>query len=365
MRKKMLWGGGILLLAALLTIFAGACEGPTQPPPTTPGPQGEQSDIDVTMSVSKPSNGQFFTAGEKPVITVTLKDASGAALAREDFSSLGLYMYGPQEPTKTVTAVKLLNASADRSKTPHHYIELAKDANVEVKDNVLKYNLQPVTDEEPGTYTVTLRASLKADPLQQDFEVVDVQIGTATVEPQIVEREKCAACHLGADSGQFYFHHVDPGRSPTGSPAIDSWPVKTCKSCHNNEGYAAFRDPTTGDRVPDPIVNRVHGVHNGSHLESVRNIGSQEANIAGIFGDYLHVEFPANVKNCTTCHVDDRWKTEPNRVACGACHDNTWFGDLAAKPETMEAHPGGPQTNDANCSTCHTPDSGGMAPPIS
>ncbi len=30
---------------------------------------------------------------------------------------------------------------------------------------------------------------------------------------QIVEKEKCAACHLGASNGQFYLHHVDPGRS--------------------------------------------------------------------------------------------------------------------------------------------------------
>ncbi|MBI2957235.1 MAG: cytochrome c3 family protein, partial [Chloroflexi bacterium] len=85
----------------------------------------------------------------------------------------------------------------------------------------------------------------------------------------------------------------------------------------------------------------------------------------GVFKLYRGVVFPANVKNCTACHVDDRWKTKPSRVACGACHDNIWFGEAAAMPKTSKAHPGGPQASDAACAACHAADSGGVAPPIS
>lgn len=369
MRRSLLLVIG-LFLAIILGVAIG-CAGPAgeQGPAGTTGPQGAVGPqgptgpqgplapgvtrgIDVDLSVSSPSNGSYFNAGERAVITVVLNDEFGSPMTKDEFSGLGLYMYGPQEPTKTVTAVKLLNASTDRSARPHHYIELTTDPNVSVSGNTLKYTLQPVSDEEPGTYTITVRAQSAEDALQQTFELVDVQIGTADVETQVVEREKCAACHLGADSGQLYFHHVDPGRSPIGSPAIDSWPVRTCKSCHNNDGYAAYTDPVSSERVPDTIVHRVHGVHAGAHLESEH---SQD-----VFADYVAVEFPANVQNCTYCHVDDEWKTDPGRAACGACHDNTWFGDAASMPATAVAHLGGPQSDDSLCSSCHPADSGGV-----
>ena len=256
--------------------------------------------------------------------------------------------------------MKLLNASTDRATRPHHYIDLITDPNVEVNENMLTYHLQAVSDEQPGTYTASLWAVSGADPLDQVMPLYDFQIGTGTVETQIVDKDKCAQCHLGADNGQFYFHHVDPSRpGSVGNPSLESWPVRTCKSCHNTEGYAAYRDPEDPNvRVPDPIVHRVHGVHKGAELKNPRNIDP----VTGLFRDYIHVEFPANIKNCTYCHVDDRWKTTPSRLACGACHDNIWFGDLASMPTTAQAHPGGTQTTDAGCSFCHPPNTGGYMP---
>ncbi|MBI2863739.1 MAG: hypothetical protein HYX94_04165 [Chloroflexi bacterium] len=371
MRRKNLvmvsLGAVALVVVALVAIqvvfgraFALGDSGPTL------AQLGIDSGMDVTVSVSKPANGSFFTAGERPLVTITLEDKFGGDLARSDFATLGLYAYGPQETAKTVTAVKLLNATADRSKTPHHYIDLLTNENVSVSGNVLRYTFQPVSDEEPGTYTVSLRAVKKGTPpVNQAFVLVDFQLKTATAEKQIVEKEKCASCHLGASSGQFYFAHTDGSATNRyGSPALDSWPVRTCKSCHNNDGYSAYRgdvnDPAapTTVRTPDPIVRRVHGVHMGEHLKNPFNTDPT----TGDFRDYTSVLFPANVKNCTTCHVDDRWKTEPTRQACGACHDNIWFGDTAALPKAFKAHPGGPQANDSACSGCHPADTGGLEP---
>ncbi|MBI4338395.1 MAG: hypothetical protein HY680_00410 [Chloroflexi bacterium] len=320
------------------------------------GPQGPyapgfETGMKVSMALSKPANGTHLVAGEKATVTVTLNDAFGAALASDDFATLGLYMYGPQETNKTVTAAKLLNATTDRTKTPHHYINLLDkaDANIQVKGNVLTYALQPVTNEIPGTYTASVRAVKKGDPpVNQTFVLADFQLGTATVEKQIVAKEKCATCHLGAQSGQFYFAHVDPGRSPYGTPSIDTFPVQTCKSCHNNDGYAAYT--LEGTRVPDQIVKRVHGVHMGEELQNPINTDPT----TGLFRDYTGVIFPANVKNCSTCHVDDRWKTLPTLLACASCHDNVWFGELAAMPKDYVAHKGDPQADDSKCSTCHT-----------
>lgn len=316
--------------------------------------------MNVTMDLSKPANGTHLVAGEKATVTVTLKDKLGAALSKDDFATLNLYMYGPQETAKTVTTVKLLNATADRTKTPHHYIDLLKDAGAQIQGNVVKYTLQAVSNEEAGTYTASLWTVKKGTPpVNQAFVLADFQVGTATVEKQIVEKDKCAACHLGTDSGKFYFHHVDPGRSPYGNPSIDSIPVRTCKSCHNNEGYAAFVSPTDGTtRVPDQIVRRVHGVHMGEGLSNPVNTDPK----TGLFKDYTEVVFPANVKNCTACHVDDRWKTQPSRLACGACHDNIDWATGKSVVKGKHDHGGGPQANDAACSACHTPDTGGLKP---
>lgn len=316
---------------------------------------GTEMGMNVIMSLSKPANGTHFVAGEKATVTVTLKDKFGAPLTRDDFATLNLYAYGPQETSKTITAVKMLNATTDRTKAVHHYVNLlaTTDTSILANGNVLTYVLQPVSNEEPGTYTASLWAVKKgAPPVNQKFTLVDFQVGTATAEKAIVDETKCAACHKGAANDQFYFAHVDvSARSPYGNPSIDTQPVRTCKSCHNNEGYAAFVSPTDNTtRVPDAIVKRVHGVHMGEDLKNPINIDPA----TGVFKDYTGVVFPPNVQNCNVCHLDDKWKTQPSKLACGTCHDDTWFGEVATMPKGYTAHKGDPQPDETKCTTCHT-----------
>lgn len=307
------------------------------------------------VQVSAPANKSHFVAGESPVVTVTILDNFAQGITRAAFSSFNLYMYGPEDPKLTKTAVKLLNASTDRTKNPHHYIDLRNNPDVQVQGNVLTYKLKPITDEEAGTYTVATYAVRGDDLVQQLMKFASVQIGTATVEEPVITKASCTACHEGTMSGKMYMHHVDVGRSPVGSWSLDYQPDKSCKACHNNDGYASFVDPSAeGGRRPDHIVIRAHGVHMGEGLSSAFNTNSATGN----FRDYLGVVFPADVRNCTTCHVDDRWKTEPTRLACGSCHDNTWFGPKTSLPEGMVAHLGGPATSDLMCSVCHAPNAG-------
>jgi hypothetical protein len=322
-----------------------------------PLPPGIDVGIDVTLEVSEPS-GSYFAQGDAPTVTVTLADTLGGELSPNDFMILWLMMYGPQDPQETVTAVNLLKTTTDRSAPHHHYIDLKDNEDLEIDGNVITYELAAVTDEEPGTYKVTLWAVYLYDPLQQTFEITETQIGTAEIETQVIGTENCASCHEGASNGVYYMHHVDPGFLPTGIPSIDSVPVETCKSCHNNEGYAAYQgdindpDAEAGTRTPDPIIRRVHGVHNGAGLNNTFNTDHD----TGDFGHYTHVTFPADVRECATCHVDDRWNTEPSVLACGTCHDDTWFGAVDDMPENYaEAHEGGPQTTDDVCALCHTP----------
>ena len=359
-RKKLFWILLMTLLTIGLSLLLYACTGAPGPSgKDAPWPPGVDRELNLSVTVSKPANGTHFVAGEQPVLTITLKDQAGAAFDRaNDFSQLRLMLAGPQEPTDTVTAVKLLKTSADRSQPVHHYVDLTTNADVQINGDTLTYKLAAISDEKPGTYSASVWGVSKADSFQQFMKVAEFQIGTATVEKQIVEKEKCASCHLGADSGKYYFHHIDQiGFFPAGNFAIDQNAVSNCKACHNNDGYAAtLAEDGKTRNVPSPIVKKVHGVHMGEELKNPLNTDPEK----GIFKYYTGVLFPNNVKNCNSCHVDDRWKTKPSQLACGSCHDNVWFGEAASMPKTAVAHQGGPQPNDAACATCHTPDTGGV-----
>ncbi|MCA9597942.1 MAG: hypothetical protein KC776_31740 [Myxococcales bacterium] len=366
---------------------------------------GETPGLNLAPTVTAPANGTHYVAGEKIVVTFDLKDAKGLPLELADFSILNLYMSGPLDTLKTVAAVKLLNASTDRTAAEHHYINLltTTNANLVVTGSTLTYTMEAVTDEAPGTYTIGLWAVPKAYPLDQTYPLVDVQIGTATPEAKIVEGG-CDSCHKGAANGQYYMHHVDPGHLPTGIPSIDSAPIDTCKNCHNQDGYAAVQVCTDGSKpvsagggkyvcadnsewsatatgayLSDDLVRRVHGAHMGEDLASEFNTNPTW----GDFEAYLETAFPANIKNCAKCHQDDVWKSKPSRQACGACHDAVeWasgdfkpprvLGNTACTTKTdclaaygtgecntttgkceIQKHGGGAQASDANCSMCH------------
>jgi len=310
----------------------------------------------ILLRVSTPNNGTHFVQGESPVVTVSILDtlAQGLGFTTNDFSTLNLYAYGPEDPLKAVTPVKLLNATADRTMTPHHFINLLTNPDAKVDGTTLTYSLKPVTENElPGTYTLGVRAVLKSDEIQQLIKYARIQIGNNTEEHSVVNKAKCAVCHEGPISGKIYMHHVDPSRSPVGSWSYDFEPVTSCKLCHNNDGYASFSvvTPTSTNRVPDHIVLRVHGVHMGEGLKLPFNTNQ----VNGNFRDYTDLAFPADVRNCTTCHADDRWKTQPSRMACGSCHDNIWFGAKPA-PEGWVMHDGSEQKDDTKCSVCHAKD---------
>ncbi len=306
----------------------------------------------MLVQVSAPTNRLYFAKGESPVVTVSILDTFAQGITRDSLATLNLYLYGPQDPRLTVTASKLLNATTDRTKTPHHYINLKTNPDVVINGSVLTYPLKAVSDEAPGTYTVAVWATLAADSLQQTMKFGNLQIGTEAMESTVVAKANCAACHQGPISGKMYLHHTWPGFSPTGFFSLDYEPVTSCKSCHNNDGYAAYSDASApGGRVPDPIVRRVHGVHMGEELKLDFNTNS----VTGSFKDYTHVVFPADVRNCTKCHADDRWKTVPTRQACGSCHDNIWFGTKATTPTNWVYHLGLTQTDDSKCALCHDP----------
>lgn len=131
--------------------------------------------------------------------------------------------------------------------------------------------------------------------------------------------------------------------------------VALCIMCHQPQST----DPTTGNTVDFKVM--IHKLHLGSQLPSVLAGGSYKIGNT----DFSQVIYPATSTasdsganygfRCTTCHSQTtgavqaaNYKTNPTRAACGSCHDNVNFA-------TGVNHPGGFQTDDSQCASCHVP----------
>ena len=110
------------------------------------------------------------------------------------------------------------------------------------------------------------------------------------------------------------------------------------------------------------MIHRIHYNNAGTALPSV--VAGTPYKIGS--ADFSSVVFPQDVRNCTLCHdgtpgaanattQGDNWKTQPSMEACGACHDNVYFGAKAdaARPYQTKAHSGGVQSDSSSCSLCH------------
>jgi hypothetical protein len=276
-----------------------------------------------------------------------------------------LYVTGPQEPLLTQTAASLLNCVTDRTAAndQHHFINLLSPSYADPSQNnlsqdadgTLHYKLASVSSEPPGTYTVGVWAK-SVDQLDQVFQLVNFQIGTATVETYNsgpIVGSSCEACHKGPANGKLYMWHIIPGYSPNGDYAIDQFPLGTCKSCHNQNGYSQ-----------NPAIRKIHAVHRGEH-QLTPGVAHPEYGLGmdSSLASYLNVLFPDMPdaeKDCAKCHVDDRWNTMPSRLACGTCHENVYFDTGVINPPISLGMPtSGPCKQDSDCgvgelTTCNT-----------
>jgi OmcA/MtrC family decaheme c-type cytochrome len=179
--------------------------------------------------------------------------------------------------------------------------------------------------------------------------------------------------------GKNYYTNLVYNFRPDGQPVTEKWDAATwatCNQCHDplmahgETGREEPRlcvlchndtqslDPDTGNTVNFKVM--IHKIHMGSSLPSVEAghpyiiIGYRQG-----VNDFSDVVFPQDIRHCTTCHKSpdpdgvtvsqaDIWKTEPNRAACGSCHDDVNF-------DTGANHPAGPQLSDKYCADCHLP----------
>jgi OmcA/MtrC family decaheme c-type cytochrome len=356
---------------------------------------GQTAGLNASLSITPPANGQFYATGERPVVTIRFTNSCGAITVAE-LGTAELLLSGPRDGALTRTASKLLNCVTDRTAPDHqhHLINLrapkfadpTQNNLSQAADGTLTFTLGAISDEPAGTYTLGVWAK-SSDEKDQILPSLELQIGTAQREEYASgpsAQSSCYACHLGTLSGKSYEAHIFPGYSPLGNWALDQTPIANCKLCHNLDGYSA-----------NPAVRKVHGVHRGGNLTSP-GVAHPEYGLGtdATLAEFTNVQFPSMPGaelDCTKCHADDRWKTSPSRLACGTCHDNLFFdtgtlnpprsfGPPSSGPCTSDAScaafgylvtcdlPSGScmrkthpiQSDDAQCSTCHTADASGL-----
>lgn len=299
----------------------------------TPATQ-DRSEFEVNISMSPPANGSYYVAGEAPVVTVTLADAStpvagtiytadqqASGRSGSGLSTANLYVYGPRADAVPVLTT---NATTDPALTgtptqghPLFVNELVSgvttpndDSRVTTDTNGFSYQLMAIpADMTPGTYIVRFEgmdygAVSDTDYVTASSAVINFQVNTATVEHK-VSGDACTNCH-----GETTMHLQ--GAHPHHAP----FNTDHCLGCHDLSG-----------NYGDYIGNRVHAVHSASTTGDLKN------------HDWSHVTFPQEINNCMICHTNTEgtpvWRS-PNEVVCGGCHGTNINADPANYP-TVDA----------------------------
>ena len=89
-------------------------------------------------------------------------------------------------------------------------------------------------------------------------------------------------------------------------------------------------DPNSGNTVDFKVM--IHKIHMGSQLPSVMAGTPYQMGNPATRDDWSTVVFPADPRRCEACHDPksgaaqaNAYLTNPNRAACGACHDDVNF----------------------------------------
>ena len=197
-----------------------------------------------------------------------------------------------------------------------------------------------------GAPTAAMKKGLN---LFYDFIPATGKTVTASdAQREVVSVAACFECH-----SRFEFH------------AGARQDTKLCVTCHTDQrkfgtveatttatGYSGTTSKINGFAVGN-IPNFIHKLHMGEELSKT---GYSYGGIA--FND---VTYPQDLRNCVKCHdgaktaQGDNWKTTPNRMACGACHDGINFatGGGTTLDNSYAGHVGGAKADDKLCATCH------------
>ena len=196
-----------------------------------------------------------------------------------------------------------------------------------------------------GSYTVSLEArnavnvavgTTKQQAASDNAHPVEyyLSVDKSPMVPrrQVVATQKCGACHQDLT----FVHGGTRGET------------QECVICHN---------PTLTDGTSQQSVSyatQIHSIHRGENLTNPYILGTT---------NYQEVRFPGDLRDCTTCHVNNSYQVEnvgavaavaspggftkttmPIAAACQGCHDDKSTASHALANTTILGE---------SCATCH------------
>ncbi len=317
-----------LMLGASLVVLSG-CGGDDGSAGAV-GPRGQavvqQADA-IVVTINSVSN-----TDTNPVVNFTVTDQPGNGL-------IGL-------TSVRANFAKLVPSSNGDSSYWDAYV--TSDRTGELVDNgdgTYTYTLAKATADGDATYdaTATHRIALRASgdfPTANAVYTFQPSSGATTgiASREIVEVASCNECHTSL--GMHGNSYKD---------------TRYCVTCHTPE----LVDGTTGNTADFKVM--VHKIHMGSKLPSVLN--GVDYFVRPTSDGFSTVNFPRDIRDCTKCHDANNtntpqagnWTARPTQEVCGSCHDDVQFDQTVdAVPDAWSiAHPGGVQTDNSLCITCH------------
>ena len=286
-------------------------------------------------------------AGDGTVtVDFTVTDPKGVALDLAGIQTPGpitpsfVLAYIPKGQSQYVTYATRVRTSADGKNT----------TNVATGDTGGN-----MTQVNPGEYLYTF-----GNNVPSGFDT------TATHRVAVYGNRNLTEFDLGTFSDDAVFDFVPAGGKPTPRDVVRT---AACNNCHDQLSHHGGNrrsvelcimchtpqstDVNSGNPVDFKVM--IHKIHAGSSLPSVVAGGQYQMGNPANPDDWSTVVFPADVRRCETCHDQksgaaqaDAYLKNPNRAACGSCHDDVNFASGVN-------HAGGPQVGDNLCATCHIP----------
>ena len=275
--------------------------------------------------------------GQRPLVTFSLLDKNG----RLDPATLNRMLFtitGPNEDFDYYVQENIMGKLVASGQNWAYRFEAAMP-----KDAVGSY-----TFGVEGRKAVTLNEGEDNefgmnDQLQNFTIAFAVTDDEAMPRRMAVDDEKCENCHANL--------------SLHGSNRHDA--SGYCYSCHRpDETDAVVRLEGVDESIHFKYM--VHKIHRGADLDRGYVVYGYRSSVH----DYSHVEFPGDLRNCESCHVDDSYELpipdyaadttapadywsplQPTASACMSCHDSL---DTAAH---VDANISG--LLGESCNTCH------------
>jgi OmcA/MtrC family decaheme c-type cytochrome len=326
-------------------------------------PQDSASLKGLVFQIVRIENG---LAGQRPRVTFTIKDNSGAAVPLSSLNNLSFLMSGP------TTDYGSTSFGSDVS-TPGYVSESATTAAQCGSDGTCTYTFNhAVPNGARGTFVIGMEGRRTETLLPGTVTEMEVQYGGenkvayfsvdgSPVQPRrgIAQVASCNRCHF-----DLTFHGSNRNE------------IDMCVICHNPSNTDAAQRPNATDPAertkPPQGINfnlLIHRIHTG---ENLKDAGKSFTVIGrnGSIHDFTEVRFPAmspqgapgDTRNCNQCHINDSQSTsggvndvqdpqgfispvKPNSSACIGCHVSSAASSHALTNTTAIGE---------SCAVCHS-----------